>query len=74
MARGGRPNTGSLTEDHTPRRVHSRRVAPETDYRLLNLTVPIVVSIDKAALRRALLGHQVIAGARLVHGRHLLIR
>jgi hypothetical protein len=34
----------------------------------------VVTSIDKAVLRRALLDHQVIAGACLVHGRHLLIR
>jgi hypothetical protein len=34
----------------------------------------VVTSIDKALLRRALLDNQVIAGARLVHGRHLLIR
>jgi len=34
----------------------------------------VVTSIDKAVLRRALLDHQAIAGARLVHGRHLLIR
>ncbi len=34
----------------------------------------VVTSIDKALLKRALLDHQVIAGACLVHGRHLLIR
>jgi hypothetical protein len=34
----------------------------------------VVTSIDRALLRRALLDKQVIAGARLVHGRHLLIR
>ena len=34
----------------------------------------VVTSVDRALLRRALLDNQVIAGARLVHGRHLLIR
>jgi len=34
----------------------------------------IVTSVDKALLRRALLNQQVIAGACLVHGQHLLIR
>ena len=34
----------------------------------------VVTSVDKTVLRRALLDHQVIAGACLVHGRHLLIR
>jgi hypothetical protein len=33
-----------------------------------------VTSVDRTLLRRALLDHQVIAGARLVHGRHLQIR
>ena len=34
----------------------------------------VVTSIDKTLLRRALLDHQVISGARLLHGRHLVIR
>ncbi len=34
----------------------------------------VVISIDKALLKRALLNRQVIAGARLVQGRHLVIR
>jgi len=34
----------------------------------------VVTTVDKTLLRRALLDQQVIAGACLVHGRHLLIR
>jgi len=34
----------------------------------------VVTSVDKTLLRRALLNQQEIAGACLVHGRHLLIR
>jgi Siphovirus Gp157 len=34
----------------------------------------VVTSVDRTRLRRALLDHQVVAGACLVHGRHLLIR
>jgi len=34
----------------------------------------VVTSIDKTLLRRALLDHLVISGARLMHGRHLVIR
>ncbi len=34
----------------------------------------VVTSVDKTLLKRALLDRQAIAGARLVHGRHLVIR
>jgi len=34
----------------------------------------LVASVDKTLLKRALLDHQVIAGARLVQGRHLVVR
>jgi len=34
----------------------------------------VVASVDKTLLKQALLDHQVIAGARLVQGRHLVIR